>query len=254
MAYKMAVANIKGGVTKTTTAVNIADQLMERGYRVLLIDLDPQLSSTIIYEAKTDGVATLEDFFKQDVTLKECIQSTDFGDIVPCDRLLSEPSTRIPIGPLMYNYLKNGMNEIENDYDYIIIDTPPAFNILWGNALNCVNGVIVPFTCDSDAINGAIRVKGYVDEFSQINPNLKIIGELRVLYQKNLLLTRKINEDIPTLENFMKAKVFNTCIRICSKAKEANTLHQRLSVYNKKNNAYEDYSALVDEMLKEVSK
>lgn len=254
MAYKIAVANIKGGVTKTTTAVNIADQLMERGYRVLLIDLDPQLSSTIIYGAKTDMVATLEDFFKQDVTLKQCIQSTEFGDIVPCDRLLSEPSTRIPVGPLMYNYLKNGLEELENDYDYVIIDTPPAFNILWGNALNCADGLIVPFTCDSDAINGAIRVKGYVDEFSQINPKLRIIGELRVLYQKNLLLTRQIDSDVPTFEKFMGAKVFKTAIRMCSKAKEANTLHQRLSVYNKKNNAYADYAALVDEILEEVHK
>ena len=123
MAEVLTVANQKGGVGKTTTALCIATGLMNRGKKVLFVDVDPQRNSTQFYGAETDGVKTMYDFYMDKCSIKEAIQNTKMGDIVPCDKLLKGMEGFFTNGTNPYrNFirLKKSLEEVKGDYDFII--------------------------------------------------------------------------------------------------------------------------------------
>ena len=181
MAYKLGFVNIKGGCGKSTSAINLADQLMLRGYRVLLVDTDPQRNATTTYKAEYIGVPTLDDIFRQGFSAKECIQTTGFGDIVAGDVNLVDADTSVKTGPKMYKYIQKAFKDVEDDYDFIIFDTPPKFGVLLGNVLEYVDGVICPVKCDLYGVQGLNDLVDIIDEFKEDNEYLKVLGLLKVL-------------------------------------------------------------------------
>lgn len=253
MAYKIAVSNIKGGCAKTTTAINLADQLIEMGYKVLLVDTDPQRNATTTYNAEYLGVPTLDDIFKQGFSAAQCIQKTSFGDIVAGDVSLIDADTSIKTGPKMYKYIQKAFKEIEGEYDFIIFDTPPKFGILLGNVLEYVDGIICPVKCDLYGVQGIDDFVEIVDEFKEDNEKLKVIGLLKVQYKPNLNLTKSVETNIlPNFAKKLNTKIFENGIRESAACSEAEGMQVRLTQYKKYSTTCLDYLYFTKELLEEI--
>ena len=124
MAIKIGIANRKGGIGKSSTALALAAGLQNRGYKVLMVDTDPQCNTTKVYRAKIDGVATLYDIIFSGYKASDCVQHTDYGDIIASDKSLENSDTQVRPSPTMYKYIKKALKEVDNNYDYILFDTP----------------------------------------------------------------------------------------------------------------------------------
>jgi len=253
MACKLAVANIKGGIGKSTTAINLADQLMRAGKKVLMIDTDPQRNTTAVYKASYLGVPTLDDIFRGGFAAENCIQHTGFGDIIAGDDSLRDVDTVIAPGPRMYRYLLKSLKNVDRQYDFIIFDTPPKFGILLGNVLECADSVICPVTCDLFGIQGITDFFNLVREFQEDNETLSVLGILRVKYKGNQNLTADIESNLlPQYAGQMQTRIFRTSIRESVKCQEAQTLQMRLSEYAPGCTTACDYESLVKEIFEDI--
>lgn len=253
MATKIGIANRKGGIGKSSTALALAAGLIKRNYKVLMIDTDPQRNTTNVYKAKTDGVATLYDIIFANYPAKDCIQQTEYGDIIASDENLQNADTQIKPGPGMYKYIKKAVKQIEKDYDFIIYDTPPQTGILLGNVLMSCQHVIVPCTCDAFGIQGIMDFYSMIQEYQEDNENLDILGLLIIKYKGRQNLTKDIEDNLlPNYAKEMNTKVFNTKIRESVKCQEAQTMRTSLFDYAPKSTTAIDYNTLIDEILKEI--
>ena len=156
MAKIISVANQKGGIGKTTTATSIATILSQKGHKTLLIDSDLQCNSTDTYRASFDGVATLYDILLEEnpSDINEVIQHTEMGDIIAADPLLREADSKLSTkGISGYKILKNALATL-HDYDYVVIDTAPAINMVLRNVLTASNYFIIPMTADRYGYQG----------------------------------------------------------------------------------------------------
>ena len=254
MAVKIAFANLKGGVGKTVSATAVASILENRGFRVLMVDCDPQRNTSAVYKAKMENVPTMYDIIFSNFTAEQCIQTTSFGDIIPNDVALINADGRVTPGPGMYKHVKKALQCIEDKYDFILFDTPPYRGILLGNILYCSTYLIVPIEQELFGIQGLLDFYDTVQEFQEDNEKLKIMGLLRVKYKKNQRLTRDIEESIlPKYAAQMNTKIFNTTIRESVKMKEAIMLREKISDYAKGSTVDVDYNNFVDEMLTTIA-
>ena len=117
MAIKIGIANRKGGIGKSSTALALAAGLQNRGYKVLMVDTDPQCNTTKVYRAKIDGVATLYDIIFSGYKASDCVQHTNYGDIIASDKSLENSDTQVRPSPTMYKYIKKALKELDNNYD-----------------------------------------------------------------------------------------------------------------------------------------
>ena len=247
----IAICNQKGGIGKTTTATNLAFGLQQRGKRVLLVDCDPQRNSSDTYRADlSDGAPTLADLLYSNDPAETCIQHTEYGDILAADRLLEDADKYLK-GVSGYYKLRNRLREVEDQYDHIILDTPPALNLLLQNALIAAEGVIVPISCGKYALQGLSDFWGTVkDVQSQPNPDLTILGILLVRYKKRSKLTREIMEGLPPVTKMLNTSLFETMIRENVDVEEAQARQMPINEWNDKCAAAADYAALIDELSK----
>ena len=218
-----------------------------------MVDFDPQRNTTAVYRAATANVPTMYDIIFSNYKAEDCIQHTEYGDIIPNDVLLKNADGSIKQGPGMYKIIKKALVSIEDQYDYIIFDTPPHDGILLGNALMAADGVIVPIECDLFGIQGLYDFYSTLKEFQDDNEKLRILGVLKVKYKKNQNLTKDLEEKtLPKYASDMSTKIFKTAIRESVKCKEAITGRMRLSKYAPGSTVESDFSDLTDEVLKEV--
>ena len=249
MALKIAIANQKGGIGKTTTALALSDGLRKRGQKVLLIDTDPQRNSTHVYGAQTDGVATLYDIIFAGYTAEQCIQRTDYGDIIASDEQLQNADAQVKPSPRMYKHIKTALKKVEDIYDYIIFDTPPRTGILLGNTLEAADQIITPITCDIFGIQGLLDFYETVKEYQDDNEELRILGLLKVKYKGKQNLTREVETLLDEYARQMDTKVFRTAIRESVKCQEAQTLRKSIFDYAPTSTTAIDYNALIDEIV-----
>lgn len=253
MAVKIAVANQKGGVGKTTTALCIAQELRRREYNVLLIDSDAQCNSTSFYEAKIEGQATLVDIFCDDTPAEECIQHTSKGDIIASDPQLMNAETIVRVDERRFTHLKRACKKIEDEYDYIIIDTPPAIGVSLKNTLAFADYIVIPVEESGWAMDGLMDFAAAVDMARDNNEKLKVAGILIVKTKKNTKKAGRMKSLADALSESLNTKTFQTKIRESSACAEALTeFYVPLHEYAPHATTTRDYDEFVDELLEVI--
>lgn len=243
------VCNQKGGVGKTTTATALAAGLKFRNKKVLLIDCDPQGNSSDTYRASmAEGSPTLADLLFSDVDAAACIQHTQAGDILAADPLLKHPE-RFLDGLSAFYRLKTRLAPIMDNYDHVIIDTPPNVSLLLQNALIASDGVIVPVTCDRYALKGLAQFsQTLLDIKAQGNPALRILGLLVVRYDGRTNLAKEAIEGLPGVAEALGTEVFDTYIRESVKVRVAQASRWTLFAGAPNSTTAEDYFAFINEL------
>lgn len=254
MAIVISVANQKGGIGKTTTATSIAAILSEKGYSTLLIDTDLQCNCTDTYRVPFEGVGTLYDILLEEepTDINEVIQHSEMGDIIAADPLLREADSKLStMGIAGYKVLSKAINKLKG-YDFVIIDTAPAINMVLRNVLAASDYVIIPTTADRYGFQGLYGLNISIKDAQEINPKLKILGILLVRYNKRTILAREVRDTLTHVAQDMNTILFDTAIRECNKVKEAQTLQSTLIKYDRSCSAAKDYSDFVNEFLEEM--
>lgn len=250
MSKTIAIINQKGGVGKSTTAEALAAGLSLKGYKTLSIDLDAQANLTYTSGAKTDG-ATALGVLTGEVKLKEAIQHTPSGDIIAANKALAGADAFIADTGKEYK-LKEALESIKADYDYIIIDTPPALGILTVNALTACDSVVIPAQADIYSLQGVEQLAETMKPVKKYcNPALSIEGILLTRYSPRSVLSREVAELAEQLAAKLGTKLFKTTIRENIAVKEAQISQQSLYSYAPKAKATEDYNAFISELLGE---
>lgn len=245
------IANQKGGIGKTTTALCMASILEERGYKTLLIDMDPQCNATDVYGAKTEDEFTVYDLMeeKNTTSINEMIQTTDYGSIIPGDRMMSDAITTIQSKPNGMFFLKKGLKDLEG-YDIVIIDSNPGMNYLLYNCLVASDEVIIPTSADRFGMIGLSQLKDTIESIQEYqNPNLIIRGILIVKYNNRTNLGKSVGEQLKEICDKMGIHLFKTGIRDTTKIKESQIVQQSILHYAPHCTASRDYQSTVDELI-----
>ena len=209
----IAIANQKGGVGKTTTAINLAACLAEAGQKILIIDIDPQGNTTSGFGlSKTDIEKTVYEVLLRECDIKEAIQEQVIEnlDILPSNvNLAGAEIDLIDVENREYT-LKESISEIRDRYDYILIDCPPALGVLTTNALAASDSVLIPVQCEYYSLEGVTQLLNTILlTQSKKNPKLDIEGVLLTMLDGRTLVGLEVVEDV---RKFFKEKVFNTII------------------------------------------
>lgn len=251
------LANQKGGVAKTTSAMALAEGLQELGHRVLLIDCDPQCNSTSTYGATVENTTTLYDVMCGGSPILEAIQHTALGDIVACDPLLSAADVEI-VWNEKEKVLRKALellgkfrviHDVDGDnrelYDYVVLDTPPSLGILLTNALTAADEVIVPLTADAYSKDG---LSALVDTIQQVreytNPTIGAPKLLITRWSPRTKLSQQFFEEIPAIADGLQAEVLPMQIRERAVTKTAQAQRCGLLAFASRSPVAEDYREL----------
>lgn len=244
------VTNQKGGTGKSTTASALAAGLSLRGYKSLAVDLDAQGNLTYTFGADNTGATVLE-VLTGDATAAEAIKHTQSCDVLPANKALAGADAYIKETGKEYR-LKEALENVADQYDYIIIDTPPALGILTVNALTACQSVIIPSQADIYSIQGIEQLSETMKPVKKYcNPGLEIEGILLTRYSARSVLSREVADMLEELAAKLGTKLFKTKIREAIAVKEAQISQQSLFEYSPKAKPTEDYNALIDELIGE---
>jgi len=213
MAKIFCVANQKGGVGKTTTAVNLAAGLAQIGQRVLLVDLDPQGNAAMGAGINKSALkASIYEVLLGMAQLPEVRVRSDAGqfDVLPANRELAGAEVEMVALENRETRLKDALATVAGDYDFMLVDCPPALSMLTLNGLCAANGVVIPMQCEYYALEGLSDLVNTIKRVhAKLNPDLKIIGLLRVMFDPRMTLSQQVSAQ---LEQHFGDKVFKTVI------------------------------------------
>ncbi len=246
----IAITNQKGGVGKTTTALAMHDALKEQGYKVLLIDTDQQQSSTKQFKAVVEDEYTLFDVLTGECGIDQAIQHLERGDIVAADNLLGRIDVLLD-GMKKYLHIRKALQEMKSEYDYIILDCPPALNTVLLNNLSACDEVIIPVTCEMMSLEGLVELADTINDVKDMtNPGIKVIGLLLIKYKRNTNLTKQLTQQLNHFEELLDTKTFETRIRESVKQSEAHTVREPVFTYAPTSTTAQDYKSFIDEYLR----
>lgn len=249
MAIIITVSNQKGGVGKTTTSAALASGIFLTGRRVLGIDLDPQGNLGFCLGANADNHYTVLDVLKGSVSVKEAlVHGEGVCDLLVSDISLSSsgleniPSRRECI-------LKDTLAPVLNQYDYIIIDTPPALNILTVNAYSASDFLIIPMASDILSLVGLAQLKETIESVKDtFNPNFQVLGILLTKFSRRMRLSRDVLDMANQLASQIDTRVFETRIRPGVAIAEAPAHGESIFTYNPNSPAVQDYAEFLLEI------
>jgi len=246
----IAITNQKGGVGKTTTALSLLSALRLRGYRVLGVDLDPQGSLGFSAGLDIENSDTVYEVLKGTCKIQDAIITTDIGDFLPSNILLSTAELEFSM-PGREFLLRNELSKVEGNYDYIVIDTPPALNVLTVNAYVAAQGLIIPMAPEILSLLGISQIRDTIDTVRKYyNPELQVLGVLLNRFSIRLTLNREVADLSREIAKKLDSKVFRTRIRSGVSVAEAPAHGESVITYAPKSKPAQDFLDLVDELMR----
>jgi chromosome partitioning protein len=255
MGKTIAIANQKGGVGKTTTAINLSAALSASGLRVLLVDADPQANAT-------SGVGIRRGSFRRNIyhsiildePVRNVILETDFKPLalLPADRSLAGAEVELVEVENREFVLREVLRPIKDDYDYVIIDCPPSLSLLTINALSAADSLLVPIQCEYYALEGVTELFDTLARIRRtLNPNLTVEGLLLTMYDERINLSAAVAND---LRGFYGRQVFETMIPRNVRLAEAPSYGKPIVFYDERSRGAEAYLQLAREVLNHDTK
>ena len=246
----IAISNQKGGVGKTTSAVNIAAFLAITETPTLLIDMDPQANaSTGLGIEITPKMQSIYDVLINNIKISKCIQNTDikYLDILPSCPKLSGAEIELVSMFTRESILKEAINNVYGKYKYIIIDSPPSLGLLTINVFTAAQSLIIPIQCEYYALEGLSQLLNTVRLIqNNLNPKLEIEGVLITMYDSRLNLSNQVVNEV---NQYFGSKVYKTYIKRNVKLGESPSFGKPIVLYNASSTGSQNYMNLVTEIL-----
>ena len=247
----LAITNQKGGVGKTTTCVNLAASLAASRHKVLLVDLDPQGNATTGSGLdKAVAQQTIYQVLIGESSLEAATQRAEQGkfDIVPANRNLAGAEVELVNEAGRETRLKAALADVQRQYDYVLLDCPPALNLVTVNALTAADAVMIPMQCEYYALEGLSDLVNTIKKVrSNLNPRLEIEGLLRTLYDNRNMLAQQVSAQ---LESHFGDKVYRTVIPRNIRLAEAPSYGMPALVYDKGSKGAQAYVQLAAEVVR----
>lgn len=251
MAKVIVVTNQKGGVGKTTTSAAVSTALKLKGFKVLAVDMDPQANLTFCLDGESEDGPTSYEFIKGEVNPRFAVQRTSVVDLISSNIVLSTAELEFGDKGREF-YFKKAVTPLKKRYDYIVVDSPPAFGFLTMNALVAADYVIIPMLADIFSLQGIAQLSESVNHVKKyFNPKLVIGGVLLCRYNDRTVLARRIFETAEMVSQQIGTKIYNTKIRDSVSIPEALTNQMSIYDYDSKSPAAIDYLSFTEELLKE---
>ncbi len=251
----LAIANQKGGVGKTTTAVNLGAALAELGYRVLVIDLDPQGNATTglgISHRNVEG--SIYDVIMNDAAVEDCVEPTSVRNLFVVPATIDLAGAEIELVPAFSRELKlrRALQEVRNDYDFTLVDCPPSLGLLTVNGLAAADDVVVPIQCEYYALEGLGQLLRNVSLVrSNLNPTLDVRGIVLTMYDARTRLAEQVEQEVRA---HFGDKVYRTVVPRTVRISEAPSFGQPVTVFDTSSRGATAYRELAKEVSRGTSR
>lgn len=246
----IAVANQKGGVGKTTTAVNLSACLGAKGKKVLLLDTDPQgNASSGLGVDKSQAEYSIYNVLIGDVSLKEAVVHTEFENLDLCPSNIELAGAEIELVSMEDRELlmKRAVAQIKNDYDFIIIDCPPSLGLITLNSFVCADTVMIPIQCEYYALEGLSQLMNTIRTVKRsLNPAIDIEGVLLTMFDTRTNLSIQVADEV---KKYYPHKVYGTVIPRNVRISEAPSFGEPINIYDKHSKGAESYMDLASEVI-----
>ena len=254
MGKVISVANQKGGVGKTTTTVNLSTMLAKKGKRVLLIDTDPQGNATSGLGITKELELSVYDVLVGDTEMVETLQESNIKNLTVCPSNISLAGAEVELVSMMSREqrLKTKLDEIKDNYDYILIDCPPSLGLVTLNAFTASDSVLIPVQCEYFALEGLGQLLNTVNLVKKhLNKNLEIEGALLTMYDARTNLSNQVVKEV---KKYFENKVYKTVIPRNVRLSEAPSYGMPISLYDPKSKGAKAYEKFTKEIIKNNEK
>lgn len=246
----IAIANQKGGVGKTTTAVNLSTILAKKSKKVLLIDTDPQGNATSGLGLNKEVEKSVYDVLVEETEMEEVLEKTSLKNLQVCPSNINLAGAEVQLVSMenRENRLKDKMSKIKNHYDYIIIDCPPSLGLITLNAFTASDSVLIPVQCEYYALEGLGQLMNTINLVKRhLNKSLEIEGAVLTMYD---MRTNLSNQVVKEVKKYFEEKVYKTVIPRNVKLSEAPSYGMPITVYDPRSKGAKCYEKFAKEFIK----
>ena len=246
----VSIANQKGGVGKTTTAVNLSTIIAKKGKKVLLIDADPQGNATSGLGVEKDTELSTYDLLVNDTTLEETLKATTIKNLTLCPSNISLAGAEVELVSMMSREqrLKEKLEPVKDKFDYIFIDCPPSLGLVTLNSFTASDSVLIPVQCEYFALEGLGQLLNTVNLVKKhLNKNIDVEGALLTMYD---IRTNLSNQVVKEVKKYFGEKVYKTVIPRNVRLSEAPSYGMPITVYDPRSKGAKSYIKFAKEFLK----